>query len=169
LASADILKDILGCLNLQFEKLDSVYNWREGAGFIREEDDPAILSILGGIDCYAGLLSGMVRDPNGLTNAPFQTLTQWTTGNGVSVSLSLGQLQRCILWELANHGYNERKKAEAKAQEPASPPQQTDTPTSMEIDSKEKPVEEAATSGDAAPAESATPPQKIRPKAELSI
>jgi len=164
--SADVLKEILACLTLQFDSLDKISSWRDGVGFIKEEDDPAVLSVLGGIDSYAGLLSGMVRDPNGLSTTPFQTLTQWTSGNGVSVSLALGQLQRCILWELASHSYGEKKRAVTEKVEEKETKEEQVTSTPMETDpvvseQQEKPADggEGSSSAAKTPAEEKKEPQ----------
>ncbi len=79
-----------------------------------DNEEAPLGKILASIDCYAGLLSGLVRDPSGFSRAALSALNEWTTGSGIDVSESLGQLQRCILWEIAEEGYGERRKADSQ-------------------------------------------------------
>ncbi len=86
----------------------------------RAEDNAKLVGVLASIDCFAGLLAGLVRDPSGLSRPGTTSLGEWITDAGARVSSSLGHLQRCILWEIAREAQVERKKAGDQAAE-ASP------------------------------------------------
>jgi len=60
----------------------------------------------------AGLLGGFIREPSSLSRSSTASLVEWISQAGINTILSLSDLQRCILWEIAREAYNESKKRE---------------------------------------------------------
>eukprot|EP01087_Luapelamoeba_hula_P018001 TRINITY_DN5737_c0_g1_i6.p1 TRINITY_DN5737_c0_g1~~TRINITY_DN5737_c0_g1_i6.p1 ORF type:complete len:3934 (-),score=815.66 TRINITY_DN5737_c0_g1_i6:63-11864(-) len=180
--SSTIFGELLKNLQEQFAKLNDTCSWQKGQGFVRDKDDPVVLNVLSGIESLTNLLSVLVRDPATMNgNGAVTTLTQWTTETGLAVCRSLGELQRCILWELASESFEKRKRRIAEASNKAielipatdaTPAINTETTAGaaeMEVENEQSVKKDGSGSAELQIPESAQPAEKQRRKTRRKI
>ncbi|PRP86944.1 ubiquitin-protein ligase, UPL1 [Planoprotostelium fungivorum] len=121
LQAPSVSKVFVSNINHQFNQLDSLSQWRKGCQIIEDmESTKSVKEICNKIHSLVSTLGSLVRDRS--HHEP-DIFNEWGTEEGIRGRYSLGQLQRCILWNMSRTSLKkESSKAEEKETTATIPP-----------------------------------------------
>eukprot|EP01114_Cavostelium_apophysatum_P006773 TRINITY_DN1823_c0_g1_i4.p1 TRINITY_DN1823_c0_g1~~TRINITY_DN1823_c0_g1_i4.p1 ORF type:complete len:3344 (-),score=945.09 TRINITY_DN1823_c0_g1_i4:44-10075(-) len=142
----------------QFKNLDKAVAWRETNSLVKNmEKSPEVHRAVNVLHCYIAILGGFLGNAAEFNTNVTTTLTVWTSDAGMETCLSLGQLQRALIWEIGTRVYIDKipifKRKEGKQESTDKNSAQEKTPaaatdanadTTMKIDEAATPAAETS-------------------------